>query len=99
MRKQTKRDLLELAHLIPDEQCDLLNELISLQTMLRKIKGCVRRNPRDTAGVNGYDRLRQQYGVLLRQVGDIIPDGASAKIREAVRAFEVEGRGYGVAGM
>ena len=66
MRKQTKRDLLELTRLIPYEQHGILEELISLQTTLRQLRGCVRRNPRDTAGVGRYEGLCERYGVLLR---------------------------------
>lgn len=96
MRKQTKRDLLELVHLIPHEQNDVLNELIELQTILEGLKGVVRRNPHDAAGINDYEYLCNRYGELIKQIKTIVPANADRKIHDAVKAFVADGWKHGI---
>ena len=90
MRKQVKRDLLELVHLVPKEKQDaaamLLNEIVFLQKPLADVKRQVESNA-DTASIKNYDMLCKRYSALIKQAMDLIPKTASGETPDALTEF------------
>ena len=90
MRKQVKRDLLELVRLVPREKQDaaamLLNEIVFLQKPLADVKRQVE-NGADTASIRNYDMLCKRYSALIKQAMDLIPKTVGGETPDALTEF------------